>query len=367
MKKILIIALIVGSLAALGAYLFGGSNPSDAQRGAGTGSASATADGRGSAANQSTSGAQGTSSTTSSAASARAAAATNLLDSPKRKLAAEFDKAADLRALYDKYATSSDPAARYFAAKALVECAEQSRRRGGFNWIQNTRDTRLSTTDPKYAERAAAFDALAVDRCSGFGADQLNPTAISTALAEAAALGDPAARALQLRTDIQQRMLAAMRERRSVTLSPDDLGSIQDAVKSRDPEALRQIGEWSALWNRPDGLRVGADQTVPPNSAWRSAWNLLACDNGANCGGDSRDILMSCAMDGACGAPNMQAYLQQFALSPFHYQEALRYQEMIRSAVEQGRWDWLGLSTPPTLGSRPVGLPTPPSQTPPRK
>jgi hypothetical protein len=361
MKKILVIVLVAGSVAALGAYLYMGTKPLDAQLAAGKSAGAATSDGRGGASAGSAATSAPSTQPPASGAANRVGASTNLAHAAKHKLAVEFDKAADLKALYDKYATSSDPASRYIAAKALVECAEQSRRRGTNTWVQNSRDTRLAQNDPKYTERAAAFDALAVDRCSGFGADQLTTGAISAALADAAALGDPAARALQLRNDVQQRMLAAMRERRSVTLSQDDLTSIQDAVKSRDPEALRQIGDWNALWNRPDGLRVGSDQTVPPNSAWRNAWSLLACDNGANCGGDSRDILMSCAMDGACGAPNLQSYLQQFAMSPYYYQEALRYQEMIRSAVEQGRWDLLGLATPPTLGSRPPAVPPPPA------
>ena len=87
---------------------------------------------------------------------------------------------------------------------------------------------------------------------------------------------------------------------------------------------------------------------------------MLACDGGSNCGTEHRDVLTACALDGACGAPNYQAYLQQFAQSPYHYQETLRYQELIRSAIEQNRWDWLGLGATTTLGMRPPPVPVNP-------
>lgn len=271
----------------------------------------------------------------------------------KRRLAEEFDKSTDLKALYDKFANSSDPAQRYIAAKALMECAEASRQRGRTTFLQNQRDVRVSATDPKATQRNAAFDALLADRCQGFSPEQLTPAAINAAMAEAARMGDPAARAAQARTEINARIGAAARQRQQYTMTESDLNALQDAIKSRDPEALRQIGDFGTLWNRADGLRVGPDQSAPSAGAWRAAWQMMACEGGLNCGAEHRDVLTACALEGACGAPNYQAYLQQFAQSPYHYQETLRYQELIRSAIEQGRWDWLGLSGNAVLGFRP--------------
>lgn len=281
----------------------------------------------------------------------------------KRRLSAEFEKATDLKALYDKYATSNDPAQRYYAAKALMECAEAQRQRGRVNFIQTARDSRLSSTDPKFAQRNAAFDGLLVDRCQGFPADQLTSSAINLALAEAAKLGDPAARAAQARSEINSRIAAAARQRQQYTLTEGDLTAIQDSIRSKDPDAIRQIADFGTLWNRADGLRVGPDQSGPSMQSWVSAWRMLACDSGLDCGSEHRDLLAACALDGACGAPNYQAYLQQFAQSPYHYQETQRYQELIRSAIEQGRWDWLGLGSTATLGMRPpTALQTPPKK-----
>lgn len=281
----------------------------------------------------------------------------------KRRLAAEFDKATDLKALYDKYANSSDPAQRYIAAKALMECADATRQRGRTTFLQNQRDVRVSTTDPKATQRNAAFDALLADRCQGFTAEQLTPAAINAAMADAARMGDPAARAAQARSDINSRIAAAARQRQQYAMTESDLGALQDAIKSRDPEALRQIGDFGTLWNRADGLRVGPDQIAPSAGAWRAAWQMMACEGGLDCGADHRDVLTACALEGACGAPNYQAYLQQFAQSPYQYQETLRFQELIRSAIEQGRWDWLGLGGTAVLGFRPP--PAPPA--PPKK
>lgn len=281
----------------------------------------------------------------------------------KRRLAAEFDKATDLKALYDKYANSTDPAQRYIAAKALMECAEATRQRGRTTFLQNQREVRVSATDPKATQRNAAFDALLADRCSGFTPEQLAPAAINAAMAEAARMGDPAARAVQARTEINGRIAAAARQRQQYAMTESDLSALQDAIKSRDPEALRQIGDFGTLWNRADGLRVGPDQSAPSAGAWRAAWQMLACEGGLDCGAEHRDVLSACALEGACGAPNYQAYLQQFAQSPYQYQETLRFQELIRSAIEQGRWDWLGLGGTAVLGFRPP--PAPPA--PPKK
>lgn len=281
----------------------------------------------------------------------------------KRRLAEEYDKATDLKALYDKYANSSDPAQRYIAAKALMECADAVRNKGRTTFLQNQRDVRVSQTDPKASQRNAAFDTLLADRCSGFPADQLTPAAVTAAMTEAARMGDPAARAAQARADINARIAAAARNRSQYSLTENDLAAIQDSIKSRDPEALRQIADFGTLWNRADGLRVGPDQSMPSAGAWRAAWQMLACEGGLDCGADHRDVLTACAMEGACGAPNYQTYLQQFAQSPYAYQETQRYQALIRSAIEQGRWDWLGIGSTAALGFKPP--PAPPA--PPKK
>jgi hypothetical protein len=284
----------------------------------------------------------------------------------KRRLSEEYDKATDLKALYDKYANSSDAAQRYMAAKALMECADAVRNRGRTTFLQNQRDVRVSPTDPKAQQRNAAFDALLADRCSGFTPDQLTPAAVSAAMAEAARVGDPAARAAQARSDINARIAAAARDRKQYNLTESDLAALQDSIKSRDPEAMRQIADFGTLWNRADGLRVGPDQSMPSAGAWRAAWQMLACEGGLDCGADHRDVTTACAMEGACGAPNYQAYLQQFAQSPYQFQETQRFQALIRSAIEQGRWDWLGIGSTATLGFRPPPAPPAPPA-PPKK
>jgi len=360
MKKLLPL-LVVGSVLGLTVWWFvdGETNPEKAAAAA-KASAAAAADSR------------STTAATSIATPGQSVAATtpNANAAPltpaqleKKRLSAEFEKATDLKALYDKYAASNDPAQRYYAAKALMECAEAQRQRGRTNFIQTARDSRLSSSDPKFAQRNAAFDGLLADRCQGFSADQLTSSAINLALAEAAKLGDPAARAAQARSDINSRIAAAARQRQQYTLTDGDLTAIQDSIRSKDPEAIRQIADFGTLWNRADGLRVGPDQSGPSMQSWVSAWRMLACDSGLDCGSEHRDLLSACAMDGACGAPNYQAYLQQFAQSPYHYQETQRYQELIRSAIEQGRWDWLGLGGQATLGFRPPPAPA----TPPKK
>ena len=101
--------------------------------------------------------------------------------------------------------------------------------------------------------------------------------------------------------------------------------------------------------------------------AWNAAWNLLSCDQGAYCGGDTRALDMQCASLGYCGATDFNAFLQQYGLSPHQYQLAINYRETIRAAINQQQWNLIGLGSPPTItlpGGR-TTQPTPPP--PPRK
>ena len=228
--------------------------------------------------------------------------------------------------------------------------------------------TRVTETDPTYAQRQAALGRLSENRCQGFSESQLTDTYYRQMLNEAAAQGSNAARVANLILQIQQRIVPSLETRqRTATMTGEELSTLRDALNSGDPEALRRLGNAWTLWQRAEGMHVGTNQETVNMPAWNAAWNLLSCDQGAYCGGDTRALDMQCASLGYCGATDFNAFLQQYGLSPHQYQLAINYRETIRAAINQQQWNLIGLGSPPTItlpGGR-TTQPTPPP--PPRK
>jgi len=268
---------------------------------------------------------------------------------PRSEIALAFEKAKDLKAFYDRVSTLSTPEAKYYAARAMQECLEQR-----YIPVDNLRRDfaqRIAPTDPSYSLRAAALERLTEDRCGGFAAGFLNDASAKQMIAQAAEQGDIRARMAQLQLAIQQRLTASGEQGpRSTTLTNEELALLREAAQSDDPDIYRRLANWWLLWQRNEGVHAGPNRESVNSLAWSAAWSMLACENGMNCSGDSRFLNMQCASQGFCGAPDLNAYYQQYGLSPYQYQQALNYQLMIRAAILQGQWDWIGLGAPPTVG-----------------
>ena len=267
----------------------------------------------------------------------------------KSALAVEFERSKDLRALYDKFSPMASAEAKYYAARALQECLEEQRTARAQN-LRTDFDARVAPGDPNYEQRVAAFLKISEDRCSGFAPEMLTRANYAAAVGEAVAAGSTAARVAQLQLDLQRRMSASNGGERRVAMTGDELIGLRDAVKSLDAETLRSVANLWLLWVRPEGVRVGPAQEPANSESWTGAWSLLACENGADCGPDNARVTLDCALRGYCGSPSYEAYLQQYAMSPAQYQEALRYRDIIRTAIAQQQWDWMGLGAAPTLG-----------------
>lgn len=263
-------------------------------------------------------------------------------------IASEFDKAKDLKVLYDRLSNTATPEAKYYAAKAIQECLEQ--RRIPVEALRRDFELRVAPTDPTYHLRAAALERISEDRCAGFSSTFLNDANYRQMIAQAAEQGDIRARIAQFQAGLPQRLTAGESGGRSATLTNDELSLLRDAALSEDPDVYRRLAHWWLLWQRTDGMHAGPNQETVNGAAWSAAWSLLACENGLDCGSGSRYLNLQCASQGFCGASDLTAYLQQFGLSPYQYQQAINYRETIRSAIEQRRWDWIGLGFPPTVG-----------------
>ncbi len=265
----------------------------------------------------------------------------------KSLLAQEFEKARLLKPFYDRYAANpegADGETRFFAALAMERCIGRGKGTTGPSEAEKARfQNRLKENDPGNAQRVEAFNRI-TESCEGFGNVNISAAEIAKLYREAAAQGNPAAK-IAVASDQyreQARNARGIEERR---MSEDQLSMVRDALASGDPFAIERAGQLLS-W----GTSQLADRRVGPNGdpftprEWAPAWQLAACDRGANCGTDSYRVLNGCAYNGACGYDNLETYMQFNELPPNVYAAAMQNRAVILDAIAQGRWDWLGIA-----------------------
>ena len=265
----------------------------------------------------------------------------------KSALAQEFEEARQLKIFYDRYAANPDGAdaeTKFFAALTMERCVGRGRGSQGPSEADKTRfQNRLKQNDPGNAQRIEAFNRI-TETCEGFANVNLSAADISKLYREAAAQGNPAAKVAVASDQYreQARNARGIEERR---MSEDQLAMVRDALGSGDPFAIESAGKLLS-W----GSTQLADRRVGPNGDfysardWGPAWQLAACDRGANCGADSYRVLNGCAYQGACGYDSLETYMQFNELPPNVYAAAMQNRATILEAIAQGRWDWLGIA-----------------------
>ena len=277
----------------------------------------------------------------------------------KSALAIEFEKGLNLKQFYDRYAANpqgADAETKFFAAAALETCQWKARNQAPSEAAKQKFLDQLKVNDPNNNQRIEAYNQINA-ACEGFQGVNLTPADTSRLYAEAAAAGNPAAKAA-LAADFyrdQSRSARGVEERR---MTEDQLSLVRDALASGDPFAIRRAGqlltyESTQLVDR----KLGAEGDSFNPRDLGPAWAFLACDRGANCGADANRVLQGCASQGACGYTSLQSYLQFNELSPNAYTNAQRYNAMIAEAIAQGRWDLLGIA--PGMGRTVTPAPPP--------
>ncbi len=265
----------------------------------------------------------------------------------KSALAQEFEKARQLKPFYDRYAANpagADAETKFFAALAMERCVGRGRNAQGPSDAVKTRfQNSLKENDPNNVQRLEAFNRV-TETCEGFAGLNISSAEISQLYREAAAAGNPGAKVAvaseQYRAQIQN--ARGVEERR---MSEDQLAMVRDGLSSGDPFAIESAGRMLSF-----GSTQLAERKVGPNGDpfsardWAPAWQLAACDRGANCGGDNLRVLNGCAYQGACGYDNLETYLQFNELPPNTYAAAMQNRATILDAIAQGRWDWLGIA-----------------------
>lgn len=279
----------------------------------------------------------------------------------KPTLFGEYLRAADYKPLYDRLKDSPEAQTadgRLVMYEILKECTEQGRKRGNRGFVP-PRDRfveRLSTTDPQRDRRLAAYDELVRDRCAGFEGMSTSSADLAKLLEQAAATGDPKARAIHLEQQLLQQRREAGDGR--VTLSDAQVRSLQEIASSKDPEAIRAAGRvLTTGWN-DYALRFEGDPTPLESRPFMNAWLVLACEYGANCGSDTPRMQQACALQGYCDAEAFPDFLFHYSSAPHDTLRTMQYREVLRAAIESGNWSRVVVVRGAEAGgSRPTFIP----------
>jgi hypothetical protein len=239
-------------------------------------------------------------------------------------LRSEIRDAPDLRAYYDKVKDLPDPTGErsYRLAEAIFECElfvdkplhELSRRLAV---------TRAAIEDnPRRTQVLTAM----VDRCKGFNGMGANLADLTRQLHERAlAANYPAAIARSLRFEPAVKDLAKA-----------DETAVRLIGSSPDPDVLLETYHYLDARNGGDWLRKNGTDV----QTWSFAWGLLQCDYGADCGPQSRALMLTCVVRGVCDATRMEAaILVQGGQAAVNNAVNMRDQ-LVRRIANQ---DWAGI------------------------
>lgn len=233
---------------------------------------------------------------------------------------------AEIRPLAEK----GDPEAAYVLSKSLRWCSETSRLyflrpNGEVRTLQEAQATFSYRTVGISNEVMASWYA----RCQGFLTSADSRKQLSTWsewLDKAVDEGSPAAIAANA-SNVQGRLIVEMHSPDAhPTQDPNTANQARDAalsaVESGDPDAAFMMSDWIDASKR----------TATEFSTLVSAWQIVACQNGYDCGSDSDWMVSVCAYDAQCTKGRTYVgYLQQSLGS--QYDDALRLAASIQSAI----------------------------------
>lgn len=273
------------------------------------------------------------------------------------QVAQDFRNARDLKAFADALAArgahlTADE--RYHLAKALEECqftttinedlaAYSAKQRRQFV-------ASLPFGDPLNDKRIAAYDAVDnTQRCLGFRNASVSPREIEELYRLAAQQGDPRAQARLITAELEKNL--GRKGEDQTTTANEELAMLIGLLESRDPEALLYVGQYLARNDVRPNLRVGPNGEVPEPSAFLGGFSLVACDIGQECTSvHNRDLQSACAYGGYCNAQSFEELYQNFLASPWAYAQAMRYRNLIHTAIRDRNWTLIGLT--PKLAAR---------------
>ncbi|MGZ5113830.1 MAG: hypothetical protein ACXWHC_16670 [Usitatibacter sp.] len=284
---------------------------------------------------------------------------------PRATLFDELLAAKQYRAIYDRLKASAEgetAEGKLVLYEILRQCAAiTDGRRPGFRPSPPKRADFIAgivATDPSRERRIAAFDEFAADKCGGFADISITQADLGKLLGDAAAAGDPRAKALAVEQDLWQARRAGGRD--AATISDAQIESLKQAAGSRDPEAIRVAGRVLANSWSDYALRIGPDQQPVEQRPFVNAWLVLACEYGAPCGPDTPRLQQACAFQGHCDAQSFPDYLYYYASTPHDSQLLVQYRAVVQQAIETGDWSQISVVRgQPPAGNRMTFVPGP--------
>lgn len=253
----------------------------------------------------------------------RPAPARSVLTPASISLRDEIRDAPDLKALYDRMKDVRDPTGErsYRLAEAIFECSA---------FI----DLPMEQLSAKLAIRKDARDnprrnqvlATMVKRCAGFAGMGARFHEIYQELhARAEAAGYPAEIARALRAEAS-----------NPDLERADATAMKLLASNPEPEVLFEISQYLGLRNRgvPPGNIDGQTRAI--------AWGLVECEYGADCGPQSRSLMMTCILMGACELTRVEEAVMAQGASQSTINAAARLRDQLIQRIANRDWAGLG-------------------------
>jgi hypothetical protein len=265
-------------------------------------------------------------------------------------ISADFRASRDLKTFADGLAMRRDSLTgdeRYFFARALEECqfttavnedlaAYSAKQRRQFL-------AGLTPEDTNNPRRIAAYDSVDnTQRCIRFQGTKISQKEIEDLYLSAAQQGDARAQARLLVAELNTKRAAAP-ETPAQARMDEQMSQMISLLESRDPEAMMIVGGFLSQNAVASSLRIGPNGEVPEPSAFLGAFSLVACDM-ADCSQLSREPQMACAYGGYCDAASYEELYHNFMATPFTYMQAVRYRDLIHTAINTHNWALIGLT-----------------------
>lgn len=204
----------------------------------------------------------------------------------------------------------------------------------------------LTAGDANNARRIAAYDAVDnTQRCARFQGTKISQKDIEDLYLAAAQQGDARAQARILVADLNTaKSRAAATDNASPAKVGDSMSQLISLLESRDPEAMMIVGGFLSQNAVASTLHIGPNGEIPEPSAFLGSFSLVACDLTPDCVVLSREPQMACAYGGYCDAQNYEELYANFMASPFTYMQAVRYRNLIITAMNTRNWALIGLT-----------------------
>ena len=273
-------------------------------------------------------------------------------------LSLQFDRAKQLKPLHDRLASSPSmtPDAKYVMYRILSACATRTDRKDAPDRRKRVAEQRkdveiLPDSNPDKVRRLELYDQL-TSRCAGLENLVTTGDELQRLLDDAALDGDPRAKAAIVAEAIGKTLTPPVPDvkQHGLAITDEQLRTLQQAIASRDPDAIVIAG--TALSNsfRDMVVEVGARHDDLNGIAARQAWTLLACEYGLDCGETSRQVQLACALGGQCAARTVPDLAFFYEVSPYQAQLIDQYRDIFRRAIEANDWSGITFARRPNTG-----------------